>query len=47
LNSKTKKFIKKDASVFMRASETGIVDQVLLSINDEGFKFVKIKVRTV
>jgi DNA-directed RNA polymerase II subunit RPB2 len=28
LNSKTKKFVKKDASVFMRASETGIVDQV-------------------
>ncbi|CAF3958176.1 unnamed protein product [Rotaria magnacalcarata] len=27
LNSKTKKFLKKDASVFMRASETGIVDQ--------------------
>ncbi|CAF5198262.1 unnamed protein product, partial [Rotaria magnacalcarata] len=47
LNSKTKKFLKKDASVFMRASETGIVDQVLLSINDEGYKFVKIKVRTL
>ncbi|CAF0895008.1 unnamed protein product, partial [Didymodactylos carnosus] len=47
LNSKNKRFIKKDASVFMRQSETGIVDQVLLSINDEGYKFVKVRIRNV
>ena len=43
----TKTKIKKDASTFLRATEIDIIDQVLLSVSHEGYKFVKVKVRTV
>mmetsp|Transcript_19710 Transcript_19710/g.35063 ORF Transcript_19710/g.35063 Transcript_19710/m.35063 type:complete len:1222 (-) Transcript_19710:61-3726(-) len=38
---------KKDGSFALKSSESGIIERVLLSTNQEGFRFVKVKYRTV
>lgn len=37
---------KRDASTPLRSTESGIIDQVLITTNEEGLRFVKVRVRT-
>lgn len=43
----THKKTKRDASHILRTSENGVVEQVMLSVNGKGFRFAKVKVRSV
>eukprot|EP01088_Endostelium_zonatum_P018097 TRINITY_DN5682_c0_g1_i1.p1 TRINITY_DN5682_c0_g1~~TRINITY_DN5682_c0_g1_i1.p1 ORF type:complete len:667 (+),score=115.22 TRINITY_DN5682_c0_g1_i1:360-2360(+) len=43
---KAQRFTKKDSSIALRSSETGIVDRVLLSTNEGGERMVKVRVRS-
>jgi DNA-directed RNA polymerase II subunit RPB2 len=45
-NNQTR-FTKRDASLALRPAEAGVVDQVLLTSNEQGQSFVKIRVRTI
>ncbi|GAB7354020.1 hypothetical protein MBLNU459_g4608t1 [Dothideomycetes sp. NU459] len=46
LGQRTKLHVKRDVSTPLRSTESGIIDQVLLTTNVEGLKFVKVRTRT-
>jgi DNA-directed RNA polymerase II subunit RPB2 len=47
LSSSIGKYDKKDMSTFIKQNESGVVDKVMVSINDQGAKLIKTRVRSV
>jgi len=46
-NEDASRFTDKDCSTSLRSSESGLVDSVLLTTNEKGWKFVKMRVRSI
>ncbi|KAJ9162124.1 DNA-directed RNA polymerase subunit beta [Coniochaeta hoffmannii] len=46
LGQRTQAHVKRDASTPLRSTESGIVDQVILTTNQDGLRYVKVRVRT-
>ena len=42
-----RRYTKKDCSLSMKSTEAGHVDSVLLTTNDQGLRFVKVRIRSV
>ena len=41
------RYSKRDASTFPRATESGIVDKVMMTVDADGDRFAQIRVRTI
>ena len=41
------RFSKKDSSTSMRPQENGVIDRVMLTTNEKGFRFCKVRIRNV
>mmetsp|Transcript_81325 Transcript_81325/g.143491 ORF Transcript_81325/g.143491 Transcript_81325/m.143491 type:complete len:1180 (+) Transcript_81325:88-3627(+) len=41
------KYDRKDSSIPVRTAESGVVDQVMVSLNKDGFKFTKVRLRSL
>jgi hypothetical protein len=42
-----KKFKKRDVSTSMRPNEVGVVDKVIITTNSDGYKYTKVKMRSI
>jgi DNA-directed RNA polymerase beta subunit len=45
--NEVRKFKKRDVSTAMRPNETGVVDKVLMTTNSDGYKYTKVKMRSI
>lgn len=46
MSSNNEKYDKKDMSLFARPNESGVVDKVMISTNDQGAKMIKTRIRS-
>ena len=46
LGQRTKTQTKRDASITLRSTESGVIDQVMLTTTNDGHRFAKVRVRT-